>query len=168
MKSKSILVVVCISLAFSCKDDDEKKGMSKEEMLTANSSKAWILAEANTDATEEHEVCKSTSDRNLDNTWTFFKGGDFEFNNGTVIEDPACDVEGCCSDFVNLHGTWRFSTNEENLIVEAIGEIGSGGEKTPFPVDEQGELFNAKINKLTVSELSVSQGDYTAKFTPED
>ena len=35
-------------------------------------------------------------------------------------------------------------------------------------MDEQGELFNAKINKLTVSELSVSQGDYTAKFTPED
>lgn len=143
-----IALALLMSAAVACSKDDEKK-ISKEELLTANSSKSWNVTYATFDKDEPDESCKSVNVSTADNAWIFKSKGVFEFNNGTLTEVPECP-ECQCSDFANLTGTWKLFSNEDSLSVVATGRIEDNGDITDFA---DIEILRYKLKSLTATEM---------------
>lgn len=147
-----------------CKDDEEPK-RSKGEILAGTTSKTWnIVSSSDDDDPGTKPVCRSDSERNKDNEWEFFNNGSFEFSNGSVTGDDACQEEGCCEDVINLYGTWAFTTSDTYLVVTARGSLENG---VRIPMNPE-ELVNARIEKITDTELVLNESDVVVTFAPVD
>jgi len=124
-------------------------------LLSSVNSKSWYLYTSLPESTVSS--CKSSSKISLDNTYTFYANGTFEFDHGTVIEDPSCQDEGCCSDFINLSGTWKFTNDQTGIVITALNERGYPDHKVNI------ELYNGTISELTESSFKISQVDPETK-----
>ncbi|MEX2235379.1 MAG: hypothetical protein WD824_24660 [Cyclobacteriaceae bacterium] len=128
-------------------------------LLTGNNKKSWYLYSTTPDNSGE---CKDLESVKSDNSYIFSADGGFEFDHGTVTEDPSC--EDCCSDFVNIVGQWKFTGNEKGIRVTLIHEKGKK-ENAHTMV-----LFDASIELLTEQGLKLRQTDkasgtvYTLEF----
>ena len=147
-----------------CKDNEEPQ-KPKLEMLTGSSSKTWNISSQSIDDDQNTKsVCKSTSARSMDNRWEFFSNGNFEFDNGTVVGDASCQETGCCSDMINLYGTWAFQTNDTYLVITARGSLENG---VRIPLNPE-QIMNARIMKFTDTQLILEQSDSVYTFVPLD
>jgi hypothetical protein len=144
----------------SCQKKDDVAPVSQEKYLTADSSKSWNMI-ANTHDTVKNlsPSCKTSSIINKDNKMIFLKGGVFQFDNGTIQEDPTCQND-CCGDFANLLGKWVI--RNDTLVITANARI-DNGQITQFTQAE--EILKGKILKLNNSELVVSNV-YVATLIP--
>jgi hypothetical protein len=120
-------------------------------LLTGKSAKLWTL-HASTAATD----CPVTNRIHSDNTYTFYSNGTFEFDHGAITEDPNCK-ENCCSDMVNLIGTWKFRNGKKGIRVWSTGERGNDGNKFNLV------LFDAIIEVLDEQTLRLRQTDPETK-----
>jgi len=161
------LAFLLLSIAFACSDDEKETNENKnqEELLTGNTEKHWKIIENSSDEDEEEQSCKTSHPMNNDNRWVFIKGGDFRYDNGDITDDPDCDddVQDCCSDMLDLFGTWEFSADKKKLIVTAEGKIEDGEETFESPE----QIMNATIEKLTENEMILTQRGVTVKFIAE-
>lgn len=124
--------------------------------LTGNMNKCWYL---NLVTPESDQVtCKSSSSIKRDNTYTFFADGRFEFDHGQITEDPNCKDEGCCSDWVNIEGTWAFTNNGKGLKIVALRVKG-----TSTSLDNE-VLFDASIDLLSEEVLRLKVVDPETKI----
>jgi len=139
-----ILAILCLNAA----DVDQGR------YLTNSSSKTWYLQQVSPTSN-----CKSMDLIARDNTYTFFADDRFEFDHGQVTEDPDCNGEGCCSDWVNLEGTWAFTNNGKGLKIIALRIKG-----TSESLDNE-VLFNASIDLLSEDILRLRIVDPETKIT---
>jgi hypothetical protein len=99
----------------------------------------------------------------VDNKIIFFRNGDYEFDPGQVAGvGDAC--EGCCRDFINHYGSWEISSTNA-LTMVAKGSIVDG---TREEFDQSEELMNATIQKISETELVLTQDGETTKLSPVD
>ncbi|MEM1408050.1 MAG: hypothetical protein AAGG59_14815 [Bacteroidota bacterium] len=119
--------------------------------------KKWKITKRSSDEEDDHPSCKIEHEKNQDNFWFFYLGGDFEFSNGEITEDETCIFgENCCSDLANFRGSWSIETNladgkfmlGDSLSV-TINEVRRSGEDdfTAFTPSEI--LIRTKIVSLT-------------------
>ena len=141
--TKKILIISLILFLSACdKDKDNETPIpSKTELLTAGSQKDWYIFSSTPES-----PCPSS----VDDTWTFFADGQFEFDHGTVTEDEGEE----CGDFVNLEGTWEFSSDEKNITIVALRAKGST-EDFDTPVT----IGSGVITELTEGRMVVTSPD---------
>lgn len=95
-------MLMIVSLLFSC--EEEKEGMdlpvdTRKDLLTGGSTKTWLTV-INESGMDE---CKK------DNTLTFSKDGDLDYDIGDVVEGESCSDDG------GLVGTWDFISDGDSL-----------------------------------------------------
>lgn len=121
--------------------------------LAGQDSKQWSLYV--TTPAAAIGSCQASHPVAQDNTYTFHTDGSFEFDHGTVTEDPGCQEEDCCSDLVNITGTWKFLNNDKRLRITAVQEKDNAENKLDII------LFDATIDQLDENVLKISQTDKT-------
>jgi hypothetical protein len=121
------------------------------EVLAGTNSKSWYLYSSTPEA--NIASCKTSHPLSLDNTFTFYANGTYEFDHGAVTEDPACMSENCCSDLINISGTWKFTNNQTGLVITAVSEKGK-----PANVINM-VIYSGTIEELSETVLKFSQLD---------
>jgi hypothetical protein len=131
-------------------------------LLTGTGTKSWYLYARIPE--KANATCKSKHAISSDNTYTFHANGTFEYDHGAVTEDDACEGDDCCSDIVNLTGTWKFTRTGKGLRIIALHEKDN-------PANDLGViLFDATLEQLDANVLKISQADpnsntrYTFEF----
>lgn len=153
---KTILSIFTLVIAAACSDDDKKS--FDITLLTGPTEKAWyVYAETPED---EDEDCRPNSAYSLDNSWIFAKDGSFEYDHGELTEDPECE-DGCCSDLINIVGSWETFNNGKGIRIIADHETGN-----PDNSLEQ-TLFEGTIDLLTEDQFKFSQKFEGEKHTLE-
>lgn len=140
------------------------KGTESENrsLLTAGSQKIWQLIKSTPQS--GFDSCQPMGSVMADNTWTFYTDGAFEFDHGTVTEDPECMYEGCCCDLVNITGTWEFTNDGIGIRIVMLHEKGN-----PANAFNE-EWYNAQIDFLDESRFQFTEVDagtgeeYTFEF----
>jgi hypothetical protein len=133
----------------------------KTSLISGATHKQWFLYSK---APDEAGSCISSAPLSRDNTYTFYANGTFEFDHGAITEDATCQGEDCCTDFVNLTGTWRFTNSQKGLRIIALHETGNTANAQKIV------LYNGTIEYLDESVLKFSQSDpstnikYTFEF----
>jgi hypothetical protein len=119
--------------------------------LASDTKKDWQLVRS----TPEPELnsCKPLGSVLYDNTWTFFADGSFEFDHGAITQDPDCMEEGCCTDLVNIIGSWSFTENGTMIKVMFLHE-----KDNPSNTLNE-EFFSAEIDILDENTLQISLTD---------
>ncbi|HEY8937838.1 MAG TPA: hypothetical protein VIM65_21585 [Cyclobacteriaceae bacterium] len=120
-------------------------------LLASASSKSWYIY--STTPETDHPTCLSTHAISIDNTYTFYANGTFEFDHGTVTESPGCTSDECCSDLVNFTGTWKFTNNQNSIVITGLAEKGNPANKFNL------ELYNGAISQLDDAVLKFTQRD---------
>jgi hypothetical protein len=146
---KAILLLFMVSLFIGCADEAdpvEPIELTKGELLAGEESKIWVLFAT----TPEEEDCPEGAAHESDNTWTFFADGTFEFDHGTVTEDPVCQS----SDTKNLTGVWEIS--EDDMHLEMTISFATDFPEMIFTEDENGYL-NSTIVQLDENKLILSE-----------
>jgi hypothetical protein len=153
---KKLVFIFVASIVIACSKDNVKQP-SKEELLTANSSKSWNITFSSDDADETDVSCKEVNAYTADNAWTFKIKGEFEFSNGDLYEIANCDT--CqCTDAADLVGNWTLSKQDTlSIIVNGVKE--SNGSITPH---DPMEIVRGKIT--SISEKEIILGDKTATY----
>jgi hypothetical protein len=155
MKTFRTLLLVLACIAYSC-DTEKEAAPSQEELLTGSSSKKWHLISNTQDPELSDESCTVASARNQDNIWTYFKGGRFEFDNGTNNGD-ACET--CCIDQLDYYGHWKIQDGKIKVVAEGL--IISGVE---IPNDIEQVAFNEILTELTKDKLVIEHSPYVMTF----
>lgn len=145
MKRTFLRISLLVVLA-ACSSDDENKTVDLS-LLTDSTQKTWYIY----DETPAEEECLPTAAFKLDNSWIFFADGSFEYDHGELTEDPECQEDGCCSDLVNIIGSWE-STNDGKDI-----KIMFDYEKDNPDNSENMVLIDGSIDLLTEDQLKISQ-----------
>lgn len=119
--------------------------------LASDTKKDWQLIKSTPET--ELNSCKPLGSVLYDNAWTFFADGSFEFDHGNVTEDSDCMEEGCCTDLVNIIGSWSFTENGPMIKVMFLHE-----KDNPSNTLNE-EFFSAEIDKLDENTLQISSTD---------
>jgi hypothetical protein len=157
----SLVLLVAVFIFIGC-DKKEEKPKTNTDYLAGSSSKAWNVTEDSSDDEPDTDPsCKVSSARNADNKIIFFRNGDYEFDRGEATGD---ECEECCSDLINHYGSWAISSTN-TLTMVAMGSIVDG---TREEFDQSEELMNAAIQKISETELVLTQDGETITLTPVD
>jgi hypothetical protein len=151
MKNRSTLrwstsILILVELSFSVLSPTTSYALTDPLDLTGTASKSWTLY-----STSNQVQCSPSIQS--DNTYTFFVDGTFEFDHGSIIEDSECRGDNCCSDLVNLVGTWQFVNGQSHIKVTADHEKGNSSNQLPVT------LFDANVIILNENILQLSQLD---------
>lgn len=138
MKSKIILFLI-VNLQIIAPD--------LHVALTAGSSKSWYLRNSSEVSTAS---CNSNG-VSVDNIYVFSSNGIFTFDHGTILEDPNCAGDDCCTDLVNITGKWKFTSNQTRLVITALTETGNPSNVLNVV------LFDAVIDQLDENVLIFTQ-----------
>jgi hypothetical protein len=151
-KSRFLFYVLLFFLfTISCGQKDSVIPVSQEKLLTADASKSWRVTANSRDTTKNiSPSCKTNSIQNADNKWIFTKGGAFQYDNGTIIEDVSCQITGCCSDLADLIGNWVI--RNDSLVITVNARIDNGVTTSI----KEGKLTSGKIQKLEENEMVLS------------
>ena len=114
-------------------------------LLTGGNHKAWQLVSHTPE--QPGATCKSSHPIASDNMYTFFADGSFSFDHGSITEDQQCDNEDCCSDMVNMIGTWKFANSGKGLVIKVLYEKENPDNKFTLT------LFSATIEQLNENVL---------------
>jgi hypothetical protein len=114
-------------------------------LLTGAGKKSWSLYALTPVATD----CKPSQVVSSDNAYVFYADGTFEFDHGLITEDSSCDT--CCTDFVNIIGQWKFTSNQGGLKVTILHERGNKGNASTRT------LYDGTIDQLDEGVLKISQ-----------
>ncbi|MEM7108437.1 MAG: hypothetical protein AAF519_09440 [Bacteroidota bacterium] len=135
--------------------------------------KKWKNTKRSSDEEDDHPSCRIEHEKNQDNFWFFYLGGDFEFSNGEITEDDTCMSAPCCSDLANLRGSWTIETDLDigkfmlgNYLTVEVNER-KGENETEFTALTSSEiLFRGKLISLTNEnmEWELTDGVETAIF----
>ncbi len=123
----------------------------KKELLASTTKKTWQLV-ATTPESELYS-CQPLGSVLYDNSWIFHQDGAFEFDHGSVTEDPDCMDAGCCTDLINLVGTWQLIENGTKIVLIATHKKGDRS----FEINQ--ELLKANIDLLNETTFKFSQVD---------
>ncbi len=129
--------------------------LDRTTLLAGTSNKAWYLYAHPPEFS--NPSCKSSSPMARDNTYTFHTDGSFEFDRGTITRDPSCVEANCCTDFVNMAGTWEFTNNENGILVKALYENDNAADTLNFV------LFEGPIVQLDENVLKFNETDPETK-----
>ena len=121
--------------------------------LAGQDSKQWSLYASTPDGAIGS--CHTSHPVAQDNIYIFHVDGTFQFDHGTITEDPNCKDENCCSDLVNITGKWKFLNNKKRLRITAVQDKDSANNKLNIV------LFDANIDQLDENVLKISQTDKT-------
>jgi hypothetical protein len=117
--------------------------------LTSMERKSWSLSSI---TPINPSNCPTASRSFEDNSYTFFVDGIFEFDHGSITQDPNCNSDDCCGDMPNLIGKWEFLNNETQLRVTALRPKDVTGDEFEPIV-----LFYGRIDQLDEDVLKISQ-----------
>lgn len=137
----------------------DKINPSPITFLTNGTQKTWYLAAETPE--EDMPSCKASSPQSMDNTYTFYADGRFEFDNGEITEDSDCMDEGCCSDLVSFTGTWEFNNGGKSIKIFALHKKGDPA----YVLNEI--LFEADVELLEEDKLIISMAGAALEFRPK-
>jgi len=121
--------------------------------LTSNSTKSWTLRLGG-----DVQSCATTNSTVFaDNKYIFSTDGAFQFDHGTVLEDPACTGENCCNDLVNITGKWEFINGGKGLRVIAAYETGNPANRIDITLIE-GTIKHLDQETLRLSHVNAESG----------
>lgn len=131
------------------------------QLLTNGSQKSWYLHSITPN--NETGSCALSHPMAMDNAYIFFADGTFEFDHGSITDDPTCKGDNCCSDLINLVGTWKFTNSQKNLRIVTAHEKNNDSNVL------QQVLCSGSIDQLTEEVLKVSQtsSETNIRFTLE-
>lgn len=107
---------------------------TRTAVLTDGAAKSWSLY--------SQTPAGNCSSITMDNSYTFHSDGTFTFDHGAVIRNSSCVGESCCSDMVNIIGTWRFSEDEQTISIKGLRDA-----------DDPSNAFNVTLFEGTIAQL---------------
>ena len=131
------------------------------QLLAGITQKTWYLHSKTPDAVLPS--CQANSPQSLDNSWIFFANGTFEFNRGAITQDNSCQDTGCCSDMLNIVGTWAFTNNGSGLKITMLHQK----EKPSNSFHEvllEATLIQLAADKFVVKVMPANGSDMEAEF----
>lgn len=145
-----LYAAIIIFSMMSCNENDEASDTAQKEMLTAGSAKSWnITAETPEKADPE---CRPDAEFIRDNSWVFYRNGNFKFEGGKVKGN------GKCSDFINFMGTWGM-TDDNSLKI-----LAQHSAEDPDIVFNGEVILFGSIQELTEKRLVLSRDGHTVTF----
>ena len=149
--SKLFLLMMCLTWFDYSGESKKDSTEDRTALLAGTTQKSWYLVASS--LVSPKASCNASAAMSLDNTYTFYANGTFEFDHGTIIDDADCKSEDCCSDLVNITGTWQFTNDQTNLVITALHEKNEPDNKFAF------EMYNGAIDQLSDGVLKFSQTD---------
>jgi len=107
---------------------------TRNDLLTDGVVKSWSLF--------SQMPTGNCSSITADNTYTFHSNGTFTFDHGALTRNASCTGENCCSDMVNIIGTWRFSEDEQTISIKGLRDA-----------DDPSNTFNVTLFEGTIGQL---------------